>query len=347
MQMGTGPTYRDAIERLSREGVAIRELPGPGRVAVAAETGHIAALALAEDEPNLVWLHPEVGEVPGRRGAGLPGGFGGDRLWFAPECAYFWKGEPDWVDFSNNATLPEMDPGNYHLVDVDGGVGISGDVRLAPFDGGPEIAFAVERDIRPVTPPYSASGIGAIGVETSHRITLRTRVPAGRLDLWHLLQVQPWSTLIVPLRGDVADADAEAVVYTGSARPTRLPDQLRWTYTGTSKSKFGVSARATTGRTAIVRALDADRRLLLIRDFPVDPAASYVDDPYGAPRGDVAIQVWDGFGFGEMEFHGPGIAGEPGHVYEESDRIWAFVGTPAAVTDAARELLAVGIRDLV
>lgn len=338
-------TYDEVTGQLRRAGVEFRELSGPGRAAVARDAGRVAVLAF-DDGTSLLWSSPALGAPAALEDGGLPGGFGGDRLWFGPEMPYFWSGEPDWVDFTNNSTLPEMDPGAYEFVAVsDASATLRSDVRLSPLDDGPEIRFAVERTLTLIAPPEVGAGVEAVGVEATHRVTLAGPVPAGRLDLWHLLQIPPGSTLIVPLHPEASDADREPQSYSGPSNWVRLPDQLRWRYTGEQMAKLGVSVHALTGRSAVVRPLGGGRWLLLVRDFAADPAARYVDYPYGIPRDDQALQAWDGFGFGEMEFHGPQIVGDAGDEYTESDRLWAFRGDAAAIAAAATTLLGVDISD--
>ena len=88
--------YSRIISDLDKASVVVKELHGPGVVAVTLAGGRIVALAFSKDEPNLLWTHPDLGDAALVRANGLVGGIGGDRLWFSPELRYHWIGMPDW-----------------------------------------------------------------------------------------------------------------------------------------------------------------------------------------------------------------------------------------------------------
>ena len=93
--------YSRIISDLEKASVLVKELHGPGAVAVTLAAGRIAALAFSKDEPNLLWTHPDLGDAALVRANGLVGGIGGDRLWFSPELRYHWVGKPDWRGLGN------------------------------------------------------------------------------------------------------------------------------------------------------------------------------------------------------------------------------------------------------
>src|SRR5438128_2232403 len=102
--MDGDPTYAQVVGNLTKASVPLRQLDGPGNVAVTLASGRVVALAFSEDGPDLLWSNPKLGDTdlvkttPEK----LVGGFGGDRLWFAPELDYYWDGKPDWKTFANN-----------------------------------------------------------------------------------------------------------------------------------------------------------------------------------------------------------------------------------------------------
>lgn len=93
--------------------------------------------------------------------------------------------------------------------------------------------------------------------------------------------------------------------------------------------------------------LGQDRWCMIIREFPVDAAGTYIDHPHGLPRRDQAFQAWDGLGFGEVEFHSCALDAETGpRDLRESDRLWIFGGASAAIMNLGRHLLHVNVGDL-
>src|SRR5262249_23076040 len=149
------------------------------------------------------------------------------------------------------------------------------------------------------------NGVEYAGIEGAHRIALDAATHTGRVDLWHLLQVPVGSVLIVPLRGEAATQNRTPVCYGIAGDWVERCGYISWSFTGRARAKFGLSAAAVTGRAAVLRDLGGDRRALLVREFSVDERAVYADHPHGVPRTDQVLQAWDGFGFGELEYHSP------------------------------------------
>jgi hypothetical protein len=83
---------------------------------------------------------------------------------------------------------------------------------------------------------------------------------------------------------------------------------------------------------------------MIVRQFPVHLDESYIDHPYEQPRRDQAFHAWDGYGFGEMEFHSSGLDAEQGpRELKESDQLWAFGGSAQAIAALGKELLSVDV----
>jgi len=185
--------------------------------------------------------------------------------------------------------------------------------------------------------PISLDGLDYAGFESTTSV-VSSGLPEGRLDLWHLTQVPAGATLVVPLAND---HDSEALSYANAGSWQHLDDQVRWAYSGTENAKLGLSAAALTGRAGVLYRQD-ESWIMLVRDFPIEPQERYIDHPFGAPRTDQTFQAWDGFGFGEMEFHSPGITSN----YLATDRLWAFRGDDSRIRHAARELLGVNVDEV-
>lgn len=346
----TQPSYATVVEQLERAGVPLRQLDDQGRVAVTLAAGRLVAMAFSPDAQNLLWSNPMLADsvLVKTRPEALVGGLGGDRLWFSPELAYNWRGKPNWQTLENYHTPAEMDPGAYRFVTGDAtSVTLQAAGRLPVHGQDHQVGFEVQRSIRTVAAPIVRSdvlmnGVDYVGIEASHRLRITDDTRKGVIDLWHLLQIPSGSTLVVPLKQTTVRELPLSYALPGNW--TERPDHIMWRYGGDAQAKLGLSASALTGRSAVFRRLNADQWCMLVRDFPVPQSAQYCDHPYGIQRTDQAFQAWDGLGFGEMEFHSPALNAEHGpREYAESDRLWAFSGSPQAIKQLARHLLNVDV----
>jgi hypothetical protein len=113
------PSYAKVVFDLQRACVPVEELGTTAKVAVTLAAGRVIAMAFSPEDENLLWSHPQLGETAlvTTHPQMLTGGLGGDRLWFAPELAYHWRGEPDWNAFSNYSVPSDTDPGAYRFAD--------------------------------------------------------------------------------------------------------------------------------------------------------------------------------------------------------------------------------------
>lgn len=353
--MNSSPTYRDVVGALTRADLPVRELRHPGHVAVTLAAGRIMGLAFSADGPNLLWSHPQINDADllKHHPEKLAGGMGGDRLWFAPELDYFWQGVPDWVSFVNYQVPAASDPGAYEFVDAGPeSIGLRASGRLIHRNSGNAIGFEIERSVRMTPAPWSAAhplmrDVEYVGVETSHVLQLDRTTASGRIDLWHLLQAPAGSVLIVPLNETATAADKTPLSYALPGAWQEKSKCILWRYTGRDGAKFGLSAAAVTGRTAVLQTLSPTRRCLIVREFDASADATYADYPHGSPRTDQVFQAWDGYDFGEMEYHSPALDAAHGpRLLRQSDRLWAFGGSPDAINELGKALLGVDISDI-
>lgn len=351
-EQASPPTYSSVVADLRKASVPIREIGTKGKIAVTLAAGRVVAMSFSTNDINLLWSHPQLGdtELVKEKPETLSGGFGGDRLWFAPELAYNWDGKPNWDTFANYKTPSAMDPGAYEFDKHDArSVSLHATGQLPVHGTNHKVGFDVSRDIRVVDAPLSPDhplmlAVQYVGIETSHVLNIIEGTHKGQLDLWHLLQAPVGSVLIVPIKQAASGTQVKPLSYGLPGAWVEKPDHIMWRYGGEARAKFGLSAAALTGRTAILRELNPGRWCLIVREFPVQPTSIYGDHPYGLPRTDQAFQAWDGYGFGEMEFHSPVLDSERGpRRLTESDRLWAFGGTAQQMTGLAKELLAVDI----
>jgi len=350
------PRYSSIVGYLRDAPVSIEELEGKGCVAVTLAAGRVVALAFSKDGLNLLWSNPRLSdaEIVKTAPEKLVGGLGGDRLWFSPEVDYHWDGAPDWREFANYKTPAASDPGAYAFVKVDAAaVGLHAKGVLTSHGSNQSVEFDVRRIVRMIKPPQSISdhlmrGVDYVGIETTHTLKLEDTVNAGWMDLWHLMQVPVDSVLIVPLNSKAPSKDRQPLSYGLPGSWIAKSDHIVWKFGGQARAKFGLAAAASTGRAAILRHLGEDRWCLIVRQFPTDPKAIYGDHPYGVPRRDQVFQAWDGFGFGEMEYHSPLLDVHRGpRELQESDQVWAFGGSARAIVAIAAQLLDVDIAYLV
>jgi hypothetical protein len=345
--------YSQVIGDLMKASVPIRELHGRGYAAVTLAAGRVVALAFSKDGPNLLWSNPELENTNKVKTAPekLVGGYGGDRLWFSPELSYHWNGKPDWRAFSNYHIPTVSDPGQYAYVDEGPDVVAMAAKGRLPVQGksGPYLEFSVERKIRMAAPPLAAEhplmrGVDYVGLEATQRLTIADTSRQGEMDLWYLLQTPVGSVLIVPLR---PGHKSQPLSYGLPGGWQTTENRVIWRIGGTANAKVGIASEALTGRSAVLRKLSANRWSLMVRQFPVDTAARYLDHPEGIPRNDQVFQAWDGFGFGEMEYHSPALDAAHGpRALNDENKLWAFGGSGQAIEALSRELLGVDITDL-
>jgi hypothetical protein len=342
--------YSRIIGDLGKASVPVKELHGPGAVAVTLAAGRIVALAFSKDEPNLVWTHPDLGDAALVRANGLVGGIGGDRLWFSPELRYHWVGKPDWRGLGNYQVPADTEPGRYRFVDSDPGVvTLAAEGRLAVHGTDESVAFSVERRIRMAPAPLAQDDpamrdVQYVGIESDHQLTLQEETRAGEIDLWQLLQTPVGSIVIVPLR---ERHRTEPLSYGLPGEWRLTSSSLIWRITGNTNAKIGIAAEALTGRAGILRRLPLGQWCLLVRQFPVDESARYGDYPEGMPRDDQVFQAWDGLGFGEIEFHSPVLDGARGpRNLRQKDQLWAFGGSAQSIAALAEVLLRVDVEAL-
>lgn len=354
---GAEPSYAEVVGNLEAAGVPVRQLREGGCVAVTPAAGRIVALAFEPNGENLLWTNPRLDDATLVRTTPekLVGGLGGDRLWFAPEIAYHWTGIPNWRTFENYKTPAAADPGAYAFGtgedrdDTEIVLHAAGDLQAS--GGGEPVGYRVSRSIRLARAPAASApwlaGVRSVGITTRHHLELAAATRRGRLGLWHLMQVPVGSVLVVPLEAAAPAAAATPLSYALPGGWEVMPDQVRWRYGGTAGAKFGLGAAALTGRAAVFRRLGDGQWLMIVREFPVDRKAAYCDHPHGIVRDDQAFQAWDGYGFGELEFHSPSVDAEQGpRIRVEEDTIWAFAAHAPAIAALAGELLGVRVDDL-
>jgi hypothetical protein len=330
--------YDTLIESMKAARLPFREIsiPGGGRAAVAATGGSLLGLSVDGIDENIPYVNESIaqsGWLAGKNSSQI----GGLRLWFAPEYAYFWKGRPDAKALSNYHVQAGCDPGDYRFVDAGKqSVRMELSATLRDFRDGARVKFAVERVVSAAPPPVHARGLRFAGLRLQHRIELLRAAPGKRVELWHLLQIPPGSRMLVPTRGP-----ARPLVYFNAFHNSDWragKDALTWHYRGTATAKIGLDLSQVTGRAGVLRPLGRGQFAAIIWQFPLCPGMRYTDGPSEAKSGDQVVQAWDGFGFGELEYHSPSVGSED-PIYAEHSLLWCYAGSLARVNKIAGELL--------
>ncbi len=201
---------------------------------------------------------------------------------------------------------------------------------------------------------YDASiGIGAVEYAghtllTSLEIVGSHPNDAPLVGLWSLTQMPHQGELFIPTY-----FRSEPRIYFGlvdtPSDELQVEDHLvRFKMRAAGEHKIGMRALATTGRIGYTY-LAGGNRVLIVRNFSVNPSGEYADVPWGElnDRGysTQACSVNSKWGeFSELEYHVPAIGGETGLSYiEDRSQLWAFRGADADIMKIARALLSADI----
>ena len=302
----------------------------------------IVAMAFSEDEQNLFFTHPDLADMvsKGTPSAQLAGGPGGDRVRFAPEYAFAWEDKPrDLIQFSTYAVQEQEDPGDYEMTRKADAITFTANPVMTDKRDGRQISFSIVRKVSLLrAPPIDIpAALRFMGYAIHQTITSIDFQEGQEVGLWNLIQVPAGHTLIVPTIGKQAP-----MPYFNTGAWTSHDDHLIWPYGGKSNAKIGFSADQIPGRTAAVSPVIHGRQSLIIRDFNIETEMRYCDGPTPESAGSQVFQAWDGFGFGEMEYHAPavGLAPLPG-TYTDTSLVWAFDGDEQQVEWLRIQLLGI------
>lgn len=241
---------------------------------------------------------------------------GGDRLWVAPEAAWFWK-TLERVDFTKYEIPSSLDPGHWKLIRSDDDFcEMSQQTTLHQQHNKQEFAIEVTRRVRRVDLSQEIFA-GCIAFHTENELQLGDDLAGEQsFGLWSVLQLPGGGQMSVGVRESVRPRDYFA--------PIR--DDL-WSYsdgalhlkiTAKDQYKIGVSPSAATGRVVYARPI-GDQQLFVAREIWPQPWLPYCDAPLLEPntQGD-AVQIYNDDGsfgsddgslgsFGEMEWQSRAI----------------------------------------
>ncbi|MEM9914209.1 MAG: DUF6786 family protein [Planctomycetota bacterium] len=292
-------------------------------------------------------------------------GGGGDRLWIAPEVAYYWPSLEDArTDPVGTAETPaDVDPGDYEVVgdyeetEDGGGLVLTNDCSL--IDGRDEKAIGLQmtRSFAAAPRPEGLPPeVKCVSFTITNMLDIRGGDDGAVASAWDILQVPPTGTLICPTKRKVDprsyyDPFGEKHVVSDDTAVRFLIDAQR-------RVKMGIKPADTLGKMAYYRppgSFASDGvSTLIYREFEIDLGGTYVDIPRDHPAdqradGD-ALQAYNDdqtYGnFGEMEFVAPAVI--VGEVETQTTGCVTHViaGPDDAVRSAGEKLLGVVISSL-
>ncbi len=252
---------------------------------------------------------------------------GGDRLWVSPEIDWNWK-KTDRVDFAQYDVPQALDSDHWTLA---GTTRRSCMLRKQQTIRHQQrkrfVRYEITREIEHLTELETEGFDKALAYQTTNRLTLLDGTPGQAMDLWGLVQLPPGGSMLIPVR-----QKSELRNYFAPIPKRMFTDKdglLELIITGQTQYKVGVPPSRTVGPIAYARPVRGGW-LVVYRHVSPQFWRPYVDVPISDPRsqGD-AVQVYnDGGefgGFGELEYHSPGIRFGKGEQVLE-DRILTIVG---------------------
>ena len=312
--------------------------------------GRILSLCSLASEENFFWTHPALQSVDTAR-AFYAGPWwhnsGGDRTWLAPEFEFFL---PDYPQPEPYFQPRQLDPGNYELQDAPHEGSMVNRLSLRMYASDRMLHAKIQKTITPAANPLLATAAHSASELEYAGYTLRTTLTLEEPSTGSLPPVGLWNLLQLPHGGEMIFATysrAVAVPYMGSISRNDLrffDHTVRYRMRAPGELKFGIPAAYVTGRGAYLHG-NANRSSLIIRNFTVNPSASYVDVPLANPQmpgcAAQACNINSSLGsFSELEYHTPAVGGPSGQSLSiDESQLWAFRGPQPAVLEAARLLV--------
>ena len=335
---------------------------GDGRLMVTTQGARVLACEMPGIMGNAFWHNPALADPDRARGAvdGGGGGFGGDRLWIAPEVGFVFtdlaKARVD--PLGNQKLPPEMDPAKWEALDRGPeSVRMATAMSLSDHRTGRRVELEAERIVEPISPPGSLTpGVAHVGFALSNELRLIDADHGAVAGAWDLLQVAPTGTLHCPTT--LAGASPRSYYDPFGERHVEADaDGVRFLIDGKRRVKMGLPAEHVVGRMAFYRPQsDGERALAVLRLFAPHPGEPYVDVPRDSDEtfGGDCFQAYnhrEGIGhvppFGEMEYHDPALIGGSG----PRQRIGrctthVFTGEDEAIKRAVEPMLGMELRCL-
>lgn len=289
---------------------------------------------------------------------------GGDRLWIAPEVAYFWPSLEDARrDPKGTAKVPaQIDPAGYRPAaePAEDAVELTTSMILHDKRNDAYGSITVDRAFAAIEPPeVDRQGLRVCSFSITNYLSLHPEFePSGELyaGCWDILQVPPTGTLICPT---VTEAEVRSYYDPFGERHVRVEDRCtRFLIDGKRRIKMGLLAEHTTGRMGYYRPLNEKTSTLIVRIFAPQPGEPYCDLPRDAPDeerlGGDCLQAYNDDGdafpgttFGEMEYHDPCVISDEGPMSRTGASVThVFAGADEAIRRVGRKLLGVEVEGI-
>lgn len=286
-------------------------------------------------------------------------GGGGDRLWIAPEVAYYWPSLEEAIsDPVGTAEVPaDVDPGAYELVgeyeeDSGGGAGLvlANDCSLIDSRDDKAIGLGMTRSFAVADRPEGLpSDVKCLSFTMTNELSVLGGDAGAVASAWDILQVPPTGTLICPTKRKVEPRSYYDPF--GEKHVVSEGDAVRFLIDAKRRVKMGIRPEDTLGKMGYYRPLANGLSTLIYRGFSIDLDGTYVDIPRDHPAdqrsGGDALQAYNDdltYGsFGEMEFVAPAVI--VGGVESQSSTCVTHVlaGPDDAVRAAGEALLGVSV----
>ena len=324
--------------------------PDGSRALVLPYGGRVLGLFSPRSEESFFWTHPALASVESARDFYASGAWhnsGGDRTWLGPEADLFF---PDFPDLARYWQPRELDPGNYEVVQRDGGFALVNRLAVTFSRSQRRAELEITKSVSPALNPlrYEAALKVMSGVEYAG-YTMHTSLSAAEgappVGLWQLLQMPHGGELLVPTY-----SETRPKIYMGEIGPPDLAlseHLVRYRMRASGEHKIGIRAVATTGRAGYLYS-QGQESVLVVRNFQVNPSGEYVDVPWRETTDlGYAVQacnVSSGLGnFSELEYHVPAI-GEGCSRSEDVSQVWAFRGVATNIQKIAAVLLEAAVQ---
>ncbi|NJO83817.1 MAG: hypothetical protein HC828_14140 [Blastochloris sp.] len=340
--MPTIDHYQQVLQSVG-EPFTVLPLQGDASVLITRRGGRVLGLFPAPDADNLFWTSSAFESSAAfrafiERKDGWHWNLGGDRTWIAPEFAYNAR---DRRNFSGTWTIPhDMDPGMYTITYTDGRIALTTEMMLPVYHHGEmngETRLTLQKTIYAAPVVEESNGVISVGYVSESTLTQHGDAPIAS-HAWHLLQVHPGGTLIIPVRGEFGAADYVAPVPV-EARQV-VDGAVRLSIGGAGRFKVGYDAACMTGRMIYRQPMPDGRVALLVREFENDPANPYLEEPPDSPGvGGHSVHVYNNGddpandpSFGEMECAGRTVGRATGHTSQtDTVTLSMFVGEATAI----------------
>jgi len=353
---------------------------GAGRILVTTRGARLLAMLIPGCQTNAFWNNPaltnpnttseQVQAIANSAG----GGFGGDRLWIAPEVGYIFTdlAQARISPTDHEALPPEMDPGNWTVITHGpGSISMSAPMKLLDHRSGKTIDLQVKRHCEAVGQPEGLpEGITHAGFSLRHTLTLVGGDDQAVAGAWSLLQVNPEGTLHCPttinnpwVRSYYDPFGGKHVQTPVQQQPVEgLGQGVRFLIDGKHRIKMGLLAEHSTGRMAFYRPakIVGDQEpapsLVILRIYMPRPGDTYCDLPRDSDEllGGDALQAYNHIeglgnlpGFGEMEYHDPAIVVGKGPAVRVGTSVThVMVGEDSLLRSATQNLLGMPLEHL-